>query len=585
MSQAPQAEEPGPALSRRAALREHLEILFKDAQGYLHLARGRAGKDGPKEWQTAVFSYPRRLELALNFIKGSDEQGYDVYFCPYLGRTNARTKGTSVARTFVHVDVDRTLTAGEVAELGGFIVWSGTPGRGHVYVPLTRSVTLEEHERLCRGLIARLGGDPSKHSDNDLLRPAGTTNYKDPTSPQPVRLEIPPGRRLRDPDELAEQLGVEFPDVPETYRTHGEGALGPTRESYMSQEDGSRTVPSPSPGPDLSSPPAEDADRILSRLREPYRGMVRYGHQRKYRTRSEARWAVTLHAFQRNLTLDEFSAIALNPRYKMHLWYGAEGRKKLDREWKKAARTAAENGSPVSKKLEETRRAAALAAFPGRTGASDYAVLHGILTHARTIGRMDLNVSVRDAAEWGNVSSATADRAIKRLVEQGWLQVLEPADKVSMLAASYRIVYPPRTAGPASPPSDDLPEVPDLPMGDFWLKLGSAELQLYHQLLWRPMTEQELVEATGRGCQTVRTHLRKLSADGLLTEGPGHVWSATTKDTGDLAAQYGWDGALQDRRDRHARERAGWDLTVRPPVTPWWTPRSDPDSALTEGQR
>ena len=46
----------------------------------------------------------------------------------------------------------------------------------------------EQHEALCRGLAATLGGD-TKYSDNDLLRPPGTWNYKsavDGGDPTPV---------------------------------------------------------------------------------------------------------------------------------------------------------------------------------------------------------------------------------------------------------------------------------------------------------------------------------------------------------------------------------------------------------------
>jgi len=93
--------------SRREELREHLHLLFGDLAGYLHLARGRSRMTGSeKQWLEQSFRYPEQLEQALNFLKVNDDQGYDVYVCPYLGGTQNRTKGGSVSRSVVHVDID-----------------------------------------------------------------------------------------------------------------------------------------------------------------------------------------------------------------------------------------------------------------------------------------------------------------------------------------------------------------------------------------------------------------------------------------------------------------------------------------------
>ena len=55
---------------------------------------------------------------------------------------------------------------------------SGAAGHGHVYVPLDYPVTPVQHDILERGLVKRLGGDPGKISENDVLRPPGTFNHK-----------------------------------------------------------------------------------------------------------------------------------------------------------------------------------------------------------------------------------------------------------------------------------------------------------------------------------------------------------------------------------------------------------------------
>src|SRR3954468_19634879 len=62
-------------------------------------------------------------------------------------------------------------------EAGGFVLGSGTPGHGHVLVPLADEVSRDQHERLEEGLRDRLGAD-SKIRASDLLRVPGTFNFQ-----------------------------------------------------------------------------------------------------------------------------------------------------------------------------------------------------------------------------------------------------------------------------------------------------------------------------------------------------------------------------------------------------------------------
>jgi hypothetical protein len=125
-----------------------------------------------------AFAWPAQAGEIVDFIQ-QHAPSADVYICPYLMRTTDRTKGDAVWRQLVHTDVDNgQLDLVEVEALGGFAINSGTLGNGHVYIRLTHCVTPEQHEILCRGLAAHLGGDPAKISDNDLLRPPGTFNHK-----------------------------------------------------------------------------------------------------------------------------------------------------------------------------------------------------------------------------------------------------------------------------------------------------------------------------------------------------------------------------------------------------------------------
>ena len=138
--------------------------------------------------------WPDRADAAIDKIQAEARRG-DVYVCPYLMRDRKRAKGNAAGRRLVHSDVDGgRLDLDAVRELGGFAIGSGSPGNGHVYVVLSHTVMPAQHELLCKGLAAQVGGDEAKISDNDLLRPPGTFNHK-PTvtggAPAPVEVENP----------------------------------------------------------------------------------------------------------------------------------------------------------------------------------------------------------------------------------------------------------------------------------------------------------------------------------------------------------------------------------------------------------
>ena len=134
------------------------------------------GKYKHRNWHETPILWPDRAEHALALIEHNAPLG-DVYICPYLMKTPHRRKGNAAWRQLVHSDVDAGLDLDLVRDLGGFIVWSGSPGHGHIYIPLKHVVTVDQHRVLCEGLRARLGGD-DKICDNDLLRPPGTFNFK-----------------------------------------------------------------------------------------------------------------------------------------------------------------------------------------------------------------------------------------------------------------------------------------------------------------------------------------------------------------------------------------------------------------------
>jgi hypothetical protein len=208
------------------ATQQYFQACFDNTAGWLIVAvghdpyRDERGKYRHRRWSEHPVRWPQQADQAVAAI-ASQASTADVYACPYLMR-DRRTLGNSVSRVLVHADVDHRIDPAMVAELGGFAVASGTSGHGHVYVPMSYATTRAQHEMLCRALVAHLGGD-TKYSDNDLLRPPGTLNYKtavDGGEPCAVEWIVDYAARC-DPRALAVVLGVDIAHAEDCVRTAG----------------------------------------------------------------------------------------------------------------------------------------------------------------------------------------------------------------------------------------------------------------------------------------------------------------------------------------------------------------------------
>ncbi len=223
----------------RADVRLFLDAVFGDDTGIVVFALGRNPRRNPNSgkyqhdyWsernrQRIAFAWPGEAEQICDAIEQYACVA-DLYIVPYLRRSRARAKGDAVILRVVHTDADRGLDQEKIAkltELGAFVIGSGSPGNGHVYVPLSEPVSQAEHEALCKGLIEYLDGDKAKHSDNDLLRPVGAYNLKstvfeDVPARQVHWLIKPNGTRV-DKHTLAVLLGVDLAAGEKKAETNG----------------------------------------------------------------------------------------------------------------------------------------------------------------------------------------------------------------------------------------------------------------------------------------------------------------------------------------------------------------------------
>jgi replicative DNA helicase len=207
-------------------LTTYIETVYREAEGHAVVGIGTdpyvdaKGKYRHRSWSESAFTLPTERDQLARAIMQASDSGCDAYLCPYAMTSTKRRRGEAVARFVVHADCDGTVDTAKVAQLDGFAVSSGTQGHGHVYVPLSESVSASWHRALCMGLRDHFAGD-DKISDNDLLRPPSTLNHKGPAHGSgpatPVDFLVEPSGATVEPRELARRLGVNLPpssDVP-----------------------------------------------------------------------------------------------------------------------------------------------------------------------------------------------------------------------------------------------------------------------------------------------------------------------------------------------------------------------------------
>jgi len=203
---------------------QFFDVCFGATAGKLHIATGVGIHLSPKgkfehdSWTETRFDYPAEAQQAARELVKSAAAGADTYICPYLTWGDKRGKGTAVARTVLHCDVDTRVDIEKVHALGGCAIASGSEGHAHVYIQLAEPVPFNQHTALERALTAFLSGDPAKISDNDVLRPPGTFNQKPTVSggePVLVSWLVKPAARVH-PKTIAAMLSVGLPEASET---------------------------------------------------------------------------------------------------------------------------------------------------------------------------------------------------------------------------------------------------------------------------------------------------------------------------------------------------------------------------------
>lgn len=174
-------------MDKRAA-EQYLDRLFGTRQGHVAVAY----KDKDQSWQESQFAWPSDRSKLLGWAEVHRDA--NLFVCPALRQdAHTRKKGDMQPTRWLWADVDWQSVPkdkldevhGRIAEVGTYVVASGSGDNAHVYVELTGEVNHQDFIKLNTGLRDYLYAD-NKQADNSLLRLPGTTNWKTETG-SPVR--------------------------------------------------------------------------------------------------------------------------------------------------------------------------------------------------------------------------------------------------------------------------------------------------------------------------------------------------------------------------------------------------------------
>jgi hypothetical protein len=318
----------------------------------------------------------------------------------------------------------------------------------------------------------------------------------------------------------------------------------------------------------LTSPPDPAATARLAAdlcpLTLPARVMtaVRKGHTAAgYATPSHARMALAVAVRARGgspgllraILEDRTSPLGATYRSRPEQWRAAE-RARL---WDKAG-TWITTSDLVDHRdvIDQVAAAAASAAWPGKGGASDLAVLEELLRVAARVGTSTPAAALGDLAVGAGVSRDTARAAVRRLHRAGWVRIAAPATPTC--ATTYQLTVPTGTHTPTGPHTAQIP--PRDTVGDLghdaarWAALGKSTTRVLRHLGTTPVTVADLATQVSMSAASVRHHLRKLAAHQLAARtGTGWVRQVPV-DLVQVAHRCGVAGA----RARQARELAAY---------------------------
>lgn len=202
------------------------------------------------------------------------------------------------------------------------------------------------------------------------------------------------------------------------------------------------------------------------------------------------------------------------------------------------------------------------AAWPGRTGSNDKAILKAHLHLAHRAGKIVYAASARDLAELAGISHVAASRATTRLIAQRWLKLEKPA--AGNLANVYKLRFD--NLNLTLPHKKRDRECKLFAGHDAFRHgggLGKSAAEICEVLLQQRATAKELQKATGRTIGTIRNKLNRMANLVDVTTGEiismvnqvGNKWEAVEVNLDYVALIVGTAGKGAAQRKQHKQQR------------------------------
>ena len=178
---------------------------LSDEPRFISLFSGRrdpdTGKIVKETTHTMHYAWPDKATNAAQWVEKETNDGRDVYHCAHLVTARKRKKENAAPVRCLWTELD----TGDIPEhvpSPTAIIRSSERGQ-HVYWQLTRAIAPEQAEALNKRLALAIGSnaDPSGVDLTQLLRPAGTRNFKYDNKPA-VTLTMIDDALSYDPDDL-----------------------------------------------------------------------------------------------------------------------------------------------------------------------------------------------------------------------------------------------------------------------------------------------------------------------------------------------------------------------------------------------
>lgn len=300
------------------------------------------------------------------------------------------------------------------------------------------------------------------------------------------------------------------------------------------------------------------------------RALIRHGDLRgRYRSNSEALQAIVNAAINVGASFDQVLYLLADPtnlggkRLRDETRQGghAGAVKYLRRSWVAAQHHSGDKPRQLKGPLARSAIARAVAgihALPwgGQSGATDYSVFLALLDIANRVQSTQFQISHRELAERAGVNRVTASTSLTRIRDRRLLSIL-PAGRSEITTVCLSLCGFEPIQDAHTPPRKEIGSKLHVDHDVFRsLGVGKGPLRSYDAIRRGASTPGEIQQTTDSHRTTIRTHLIKLTAVGLIEQdSSGRLRVNTRVDLDSLARQISVDGVGRRQRERHIRER------------------------------